>query len=549
MKNVLMVNKVQGAEFLPTSLELEAFNIEQPKNDQMLVDGHLIIAGWVIGKTSFAEKIVVSGGVNTITPVDMHRPVVCDRLGDRIKDLCPLIHGTPRCGFLIQIPLDPINYTGAPIKVAAVLQNGRKIQLVVITFSKEKVFQSKSDKPFYYFSYKDKGEGYFLRSCKELSKAYPSAEWPNLTATPLPKEREKTVGHYNVFMPITGGQPFMDTFPSIIEQLPQYMIEDLNNKTCSLILDHSNEAAILKLCILIHDELQNHGIHDFSNVHLITQNRLLCEAFTDFNVHPFDYWVIYPAIMLHKQLDEAGAWDSQLHTSWKYGKVKNILCMNNVGRLHRWLTVATLIKKGMLTGSLVSFLGELKSSGAKGHQDVLKFAARTESLQNLNEAINWLAQNAPLRINEYTETRQELLYDNINLSLYEQTIMSVVTESDVHPSMQRITEKSIKAFALGLPSVIVGSRYSVKLVEEMGFDVFHDFIDHSYDQMEDWVQRMNAAIDQAITFCEAWRSGSIDIDKVQAISQKNRDWLREGFFEHYAKRYAFPILSSLANKH
>jgi len=548
------------------------FGIDQPIDNQMLIDNNLLVSGWVIGTDSVVDKIIIGGGINIEIPVIIERPDVLLQMGKHveIENFCPLINGTRRCGFSEKITL-PQFYVGTPIDITAILQNGNKIPLVVITFLKEtasseilphpemlksvaKISQAKLATQFFYFGHhfgnKDVEGGHFLYSCRLLSHVYPSTEWPDLTVTLLPQSKENSSidQYYDVFIPVPDPNKFMKNTPSAIEQLPEYVIEDLNNKKCSLVFDASNEASRWWLCVFIRNGLQDRGLHDFSNVMLISQNRILSDKFTDFSVYPFDYYLVEPAISLHAQLDENELWNGNFHSSCE--KAKNILCLNATPRPHRWLTVATLINKGMQENSLISFPGDNYSKKtAMSVQDVLNFSAKTAGLENLNEAIHWLSQNSPLKVDDFTEEGNALV-NKIDFLTYEQTIMSIVTESDVidYYSIQRITEKSLKAFAIGHPSVIVGLFGSIKWVEELGFDVFRNFIDHSYDQIDDWVLRMNTSIDEAISFCEAWRNGSIDVDKIQSISQKNRDWLRSGFFEHYSRRYAFPILSALSNK-
>jgi len=133
MKNSesLIVKKVQRAK----SASLMGFDVSHPKENQVIVDDNLIIAGWVVGKASFVDKIIVSGGINAEIPVDIHRPDVHLHFGDGIENLCPLIDDVPRSGFHKKIPLDAIDGE-SPIEVTAVLQDGSKALLVTITLAK-----------------------------------------------------------------------------------------------------------------------------------------------------------------------------------------------------------------------------------------------------------------------------------------------------------------------------------------------------------------------------------------------------------------------------
>ncbi len=128
----LIVKKVQRAE----GLSLVVFAVGFPKENQVVVDDNLIIAGWVVGKTSFADKVIVSGGINAEIPVDIHRPDIHLHFGERIENLCPQIDSVPRSGFHKKIPLDAIDVE-SPIEVTAVLQDGSKALLATITLAKD----------------------------------------------------------------------------------------------------------------------------------------------------------------------------------------------------------------------------------------------------------------------------------------------------------------------------------------------------------------------------------------------------------------------------
>lgn len=63
---------------------------------------------------------------------------------------------------------------------------------------------------------------------------------------------------------------------------------------------------------------------------------------------------------------------------------------------------------------------------------------------------------------------------------------SLVVETEFSfASMQRITEKTVKALASGHPSIVFGNPFSIRLVRDLGFDTFDDIIDHEYDSIED----------------------------------------------------------------
>jgi len=63
------------------------------------------------------------------------------------------------------------------------------------------------------------------------------------------------------------------------------------------------------------------------------------------------------------------------------------------------------------------------------------------------------------------------------------------------------SEKTFKAIALLQPFVVFAERYSVQVLRELGYDVFDDFINHSYDVIRDPTKRMTATFIEVTRLC------------------------------------------------
>jgi hypothetical protein len=59
-----------------------------------------------------------------------------------------------------------------------------------------------------------------------------------------------------------------------------------------------------------------------------------------------------------------------------------------------------------------------------------------------------------------------------------------------------VTEKTIKAIAMRQIPVFNTIQYHVRLMRAMGLDMFDDVVDHSYDEIEDPLERIQAVADQ-----------------------------------------------------
>jgi hypothetical protein len=83
----------------------------------------------------------------------------------------------------------------------------------------------------------------------------------------------------------------------------------------------------------------------------------------------------------------------------------------------------------------------------------------------------------------------------------------IVVETEYKTNTIFHSEKTFKAISWLQPFVLCAERYSVQALREMGYDVFDDIIDHSYDRIQDPYDRLHA------TFVEVKRLCNISDDK------------------------------------
>jgi hypothetical protein len=77
-----------------------------------------------------------------------------------------------------------------------------------------------------------------------------------------------------------------------------------------------------------------------------------------------------------------------------------------------------------------------------------------------------------------------------NLSIYENSFMSVVTETNFSEEGGLfITEKTIRPIAVGHPYMILGQPNILKKLNELGFKTDFEGLDTSYDSIEDNTER------------------------------------------------------------
>lgn len=91
-------------------------------------------------------------------------------------------------------------------------------------------------------------------------------------------------------------------------------------------------------------------------------------------------------------------------------------------------------------------------------------------------------------------------YHNISqtlpIKLYNQGHFNLLVETDIDYTHEFfMTEKTVKALIVGMPFVIVSTPFFLKNLRDLGFSTYSTLWDESYDQVEDYQQRIDCIID------------------------------------------------------
>ena len=77
----------------------------------------------------------------------------------------------------------------------------------------------------------------------------------------------------------------------------------------------------------------------------------------------------------------------------------------------------------------------------------------------------------------------------VPISVYNQTAYTLVTETNYADHYVFFTEKIVKPILARRLFLVLGGRYYLRTLQELGFQTFNDIIDESYDSAEDYQQR------------------------------------------------------------
>jgi hypothetical protein len=146
-------------------------------------------------------------------------------------------------------------------------------------------------------------------------------------------------------------------------------------------------------------------------------------------------------------------------------------------RYHRLFFYSSLLKEGIFNDGTNSFntmnwpipYGELMQSD----KDIVSYAEE-------------LYKMSPVTIDRENASDDITLY--MRLKDYEDTFISIVTETLYEPDILFNSEKIWKPLIVGHPFMVLGNQYHLKWLKEQGFKTFDKWIDESYDnewRMED----------------------------------------------------------------
>ncbi len=181
-------------------------------------------------------------------------------------------------------------------------------------------------------------------------------------------------------------------------------------------------------------------------------------------------------------------------------------------RPHRWALILYLRSKNLISNGLVTFFGEEfgfnDTPSVSEADEIIRFIQNVETTEGeLLQYYDEIMQSTPI-INERNscEIRSDLWArkegeiqflipeadrnGNINdiESYYEIVTETWLTNSDC----MYITEKTLRAILRMQIFIIIGSPFTIRHLNDMGFKSFSPYINESYDEIEDPILRLRA---------------------------------------------------------
>jgi hypothetical protein len=171
---------------------------------------------------------------------------------------------------------------------------------------------------------------------------------------------------------------------------------------------------------------------------------------------------------------------------------KLFLCWNRRFRPHRTLLILSLDKLGLVDRSYYSMGKVDPEFQSQEFTQTTPVDLVNGNIYNINtEDMNNLNAKLPLVIDGETSIGN-MCADNLGHArkFYQNSLVSLVTETNWELPHLTSTEKSFKPFKEKHPFIIVGSAGAIKSMRELGFKTFSDFWDESYDETDNYNLRL-----------------------------------------------------------
>lgn len=226
-----------------------------------------------------------------------------------------------------------------------------------------------------------------------------------------------------------------------------------------------------------------------------------------------------------------------------FNSKKTFISLNRNRRQHRVATLSYLFGKGYDKFGEITYLGQYLDVGIDNLLDYLPWRFnehQTDIRAAMIDGYPKFYNNKSLATDNYEiydEVNDNVKNFNQSLSLkYENSFVEIVSESSFSAPSFMITEKWMNSvYGCNFPILVSGCG-TIAHLREVGFDVFEDIVDHSYDTIANPFDRIATAIDNNHRLLtdtdyakELWKSN-------QHRFEKNIDIAKNTIYQWYKDR-------------
>ena len=206
--------------------------------------------------------------------------------------------------------------------------------------------------------------------------------------------------------------------------------------------------------------------------------------------------------------------------SEKWGRLKHFLSFNGTPKPHRINYVNKLYENNLLDYFNISFLSWFTVENNRFNLTVIE-----EEMLHVYDSVLLPKEMLPMHL----DFGNEFGTSSLNLPLYFNSYIDVVTMAKYDNKGVYLDEKVYKSFACLKPFIIVGQYETLKTLKSYGFKTFSPIINEDYDNEQDSEKRMDMVIQEIKKFSE------MPITEVDRIFWQFKDILVHNFL--HLKKY------------
>lgn len=202
-------------------------------------------------------------------------------------------------------------------------------------------------------------------------------------------------------------------------------------------------------------------------------------------------------------------------------------------RVYRTILISELYKQGILDQGYVSYNDVCPDGGT--YQENLSLAVTNKLITaDLATEVEENITNISLPLRIDYQDQAFIPNHSFVLSAVKETQESfcyLVTETCYWESKHHLTEKIFKPIISKMPFVLAGPAHNLKYLREYGFKTFDKWIDESYDDIEDPIERMTAISNTMRKIC------AYSLEELQAMLIDMQEVLDHNYNRFYSNEF------------
>lgn len=253
------------------------------------------------------------------------------------------------------------------------------------------------------------------------------------------------------------------------------------------------------------------------------------EKLNDFKVFNSKYFPFYAYLTFTRDsfsLFNGNQFEIIQNLSFNSNRQKLFVSRNGRFNEFRAYTLYQLFKHNLIDEGIISaFFYGCNKTIHKDFTDVTYFNQYMDK-----EYWNVIASKLPISIdrfflgwdeNENADISGELHHTDVFSNAYVDLVTENINYSPIKFEYNTLTEKSLKPFLFYQLPIFITYQNNLKCLRDMGFDLFDDILDNSYDVIEDPKQRIDIAVSNLIKLKEVDLSNYFEENKIRFVNNRN----------------------------